>query len=196
MKRGVILVAVGHMATDITQGAIPALLPFLMVRHCLSYSAAGAIVFAANIFSSLLQPMFGYFADRLSMAWLMPCAVLISGTGIAFVGIAPGYWFILAFVALGGVGAAAFHPEAAHLINRMSGTNKATAMSLFNTGGQIGFAVGPLLVTATVLACGLKGTLLLIIPVTVTAFLLARTTTHFVKFESRTDGGVHMREDS
>jgi FSR family fosmidomycin resistance protein-like MFS transporter len=69
-------------------------------------------------------------------------------------------------------------------------------MSIFNTGGQIGFAVGPVLVTAAILACGLKGTLFFIMPVTVAALLLVGTGTQLAKREGKADGGVRMREDA
>ena len=87
-RRGIVLLAIGHLATDISQGAVPALLPFLIAQHNLSYSAAAGLVFAANIFSSLVQPLFGHFTDRLSKTWLIPAGLLLSGTGIALTGVA------------------------------------------------------------------------------------------------------------
>src|SRR5512136_1636129 len=110
-RRRLIILGIGHLATDINQGALPALLPFLIAAYQLSYSAAAGLVFAANIFSSLIQPVFGHFADRLSKTWLIPAGMLLSGAGIALIGVAPGYWFIFAVVALSGIGVAAFHPE-------------------------------------------------------------------------------------
>ncbi len=67
---------------------------------------------------------------------------------------------------------AAFHPEAARLVNRVAGKNKSSGMSIFTTGGQLGFAVGPLLTTTLVLAFGLKGTLFLFVPVIAAALFL------------------------
>ena len=156
-RRRLIILGIGHLATDISQGALPALLPFLIAEYHLSYSAAAGIVFAANIFSSLIQPVFGHFADRLSKTWLIPAGMLVAGAGTALIGVAPNYWFIFTVVAISGIGMAAFHPEAARLVNRVAGKNKSSAMSIFSTGGQLGFAAGPLLTTTLVLACGIKG---------------------------------------
>ena len=82
---------------------------------------------------------------------------------------------------MSGIGIAAYHPEAARLINFAAGTDKGTAMSLFGVGGTIGFAIGPLFVTAALLQWGLKGTLILIVPVTIMALVM---TSQFSTFES------------
>ncbi|HME44606.1 MAG TPA: MFS transporter [Syntrophorhabdales bacterium] len=185
-RRRLIILGIGHLATDINQGALPALLPFLIVEYHLSYSAAAGIVFAANIFSSLIQPAFGHFADRLSKTWLIPAGMLVAGTGTALIGIAPNYWFIFSVVAVSGIGMAAFHPEAARLVNRVAGRNKSSAMSIFSTGGQLGFAVGPLLTTTLVLACGLKGTLFLFVPMVLTALFLIPVTAQLGRQERET----------
>jgi FSR family fosmidomycin resistance protein-like MFS transporter len=90
--------------------------------------------------------------------------VLLAGLGLSCVGIAPTYGLGLVAVALSGLGVAAFHPEGARLANRFAGEKKATAMSIFATGGQLGFAIGPLIGTFALLRWGLKGTLFLAAP--------------------------------
>ncbi len=177
--QNIVLLSIGHLVTDLNQGVIPVLLPFLITQHNLTYAAAAAIVFALNISSSLVQPLFGYFADRFSKSWLIPAGVIAAGAGVALIGIAPGYWFIFAMSAVSGIGIAAFHPEGARLANLVGGENKATAMSVFGIGGQLGFAIGPLLTTGFLFLYGLKGTLLLIVPVAVVAVLFARSTSQF-----------------
>ena len=162
--RLVSLLSLGHLITDMTQGAIPALLPFLIAEHHLSYAAAAGIVFAMTVVSSLVQPLFGHFADRLSRPWFMPVGVLLAGLGIAVTGVAPNYRFILLVVAVSGLGVAAYHPEAARLVNYVAAEKKATAMSIFGVGGQLGFAIGPLITTAILLFWSLQGTLLLALP--------------------------------
>ena len=172
MKRRLLsLLTVGHIVTDINQGALPALLPFLMVSHNLSYSAAASLVFAANISSSIIQPMFGYFADKISAPWIMPMGLLLAGSGLAVTGLTSNYWAIFLAVAISGIGIAAFHPEGARLANIAAGDKKATGVSTFTAGGNVGFAVGPLIATMALTALGLNGTLLLLIPVIIVALL-------------------------
>ena len=170
--RLVSLLSLGHLITDMTQGAIPALLPFLIAEYHLSYAAAAGIVFSMTVVSSLVQPLFGHFADRLSRSWFMPVGVLLAGLGIAVTGVLPNYRFILLAVAVSGLGVAAYHPEAARLVNYMVAEKKATAMSIFGVGGQLGFAIGPLITTAILLFWSLKGTLLLALPAILVGILL------------------------
>ena len=177
--RLVSLLSLGHMMTDITQGAIPVLLPFLIAEHHLSYAAAAGIVFAGTVVSSFVQPLFGHFADRLSKPWFIPGGVLLAGLGIAATGVVPSYRWILVVVAISGVGVAAYHPEAARLANYVSRENKATAMSIFGIGGQIGFALGPLFTTSLLLILDLKGTLILVLPSFLVAAFLSRQISGF-----------------
>lgn len=162
--KSVILLTLAHAATDVNQGAIPVLLPFFIAQHNLTYAAAAAIVFTTTLVSTITQPVFGHIADRLSKPWLMPTGVLLAGIGLSCVGLAPTYEAGLIAVALSGIGVAAFHPEGARLANRFAAENKATAMSIFATGGQIGFAIGPLIATFALMRWGIKGTAFLAVP--------------------------------
>jgi FSR family fosmidomycin resistance protein-like MFS transporter len=165
----------GHLMTDLNQGMLPALLPFFIAERGLSYAAAGGLVLAANLVSSLAQPLFGYMADRRPSPWLIPAGVAVAGVGLALSGMAPTYPLIAAAVAFSGLGIAAFHPEASRGANYVSGDRRATGMSIFSTGGNLGVALGPLLITPLVLGFGLKASLLMAIPMLlVAAFLLSR----------------------
>jgi FSR family fosmidomycin resistance protein-like MFS transporter len=154
----------GHLFTDLNQGAVAALLPFLISERGLSLAAAGALVFAATVSSSLVQPLFGIFSDRNPIPALMPLGVLLAGVGMALVGVAPSYPLIFASVVVSGIGVAAFHPEAARFANYVSGARRARGMSFFSVGGNAGFALGPIVATPLVLAFGLPGTLFLALP--------------------------------
>ncbi len=170
--RPIYLLSAGHLSTDISQGALPAILPFLKDAHQLNYTQIGGLVFAMSVASSVVQPIFGYYADRISLPWLMPVGLLLTGLGMSLVGVAPSYWTILLVVSICGVGVAAFHPEAARLANRVSGENKATAMSIFSFGGNAGFALGPLLMAGVLALLKMPGTLLLALPCLCIALLL------------------------
>jgi FSR family fosmidomycin resistance protein-like MFS transporter len=158
-RRGLGLLGGAHLSVDLSQAAVPALLPFFVEERGYSYAAAGALVFAATVGSSLIQPFFGHAADRLQLPWLMPAGVATAGIGIALAGIAPTYLLTFAAIVLAGLGVAAFHPEGARHANYASGPRKAQGMSLFALGGNAGFALGPALTTVCVLAFGLPGTL-------------------------------------
>ena len=175
------ILSAGHLATDINQGALPAMLPFFIAAYDLSYAAAAGIVFAANMTSSIIQPLFGHAADRFSKPWLLPAGLMLAGLGLALSGIFQSYQWIMFLAIVSGIGIATYHPEAARLVNFAGGTKKGTAMSLFGVGGTIGFAIGPLIVTTALLRWGLKGTLVLIVPVTIMALVMV---SQFSTFES------------
>jgi FSR family fosmidomycin resistance protein-like MFS transporter len=172
-RRGLAVLATGHLWADFLQGSIPALLPFLIAERGYSYAAAGALVLASSIGSSLIQPLFGVASDRLALPWLMPGGLAVGGAGLAAVGLTEAYPATVAAVAVSGLGVAAFHPEGARYANYVSRGQRGRGMSMFSLGGNAGFALGPLLVTPAVLAFGLHGTLLVLIPLWLGAALLA-----------------------
>jgi FSR family fosmidomycin resistance protein-like MFS transporter len=168
------MLSAGHLFTDVGQGSIPALLPFLIARDHLSYAGASALILAATIASSVIQPLFGHLSDRRSLPWLMPLGPIVGGIGVSLAAVAPSYGLTFASVVLSGIGVAAFHPEGSRFANYVSGPRRSSGMSLFSVGGNIGFALGPALVTPLVLAFGLSGTLLVILPTSLMGLILAR----------------------
>ena len=171
-RKHVGILSAGHLATDINQGALPAMLPFFIVAYDLSYTAAATIVFAVNMSSSVVQPMFGLAADRFSKPWLLPMGLLLAGLGLALTGLFESYSWIMILGIVSGIGIAAYHPEAARLVNFAAGDQKSTAMSIFGVGGTLGFTVGPLIISAALLQWGLKGSLVLMLPVSIMAVII------------------------
>jgi FSR family fosmidomycin resistance protein-like MFS transporter len=163
-RRGISVLACGHGCVDMAQGAVPALFPFLIHRRGYSYGAAAALVLAMTITSSLIQPVFGHLADRRSLPWLLPGGVVVAGVGVAMAGVMPTYALTFATIAFAGIGIGAYHPEAARYANYVSGRRRASGMSFFSVGGNLGFALGPALVTPVVLTLGLHGTEWLVVP--------------------------------
>src|SRR5213593_5275341 len=166
------LLALGHMVVDINQGSLAALLPFLKSTLALSYTATGVIVLMSNVTSSLIQPLFGYFADKTARRWLLPLSVLLSAVGLGLTGLAPSYDVLLVLVVITGFGVAAYHPEGYRTATAVAGERKATGVSIFSTGGNIGVALGPPLITALVTTLGLAGSLGLLVPGLLVAGLL------------------------
>src|SRR5216117_3679377 len=170
------LLSSGHFATDFSNGALPALLPFLKDRFSLSYTAVGGVILASQASSSLIQPLFGLWSDRRGASWLLPSGVALAGVGIALAAAAPSYWLVLLLVVVSGFGVAAYHPEGSKFAAYASGSKRASGMSAFSIGGNIGFALGPIVATPLVLWLGLRGGLLLALPpLAIAAALLALT---------------------
>jgi MFS transporter, FSR family, fosmidomycin resistance protein len=171
-KRAMAALSAGHCATDFANGALPALLPFFVDRFDLSYTLAAAVMLASAASSSLVQPLFGAWSDRRGALWLLPGGVALAGVGIATAAAAPSYPLVLLLVVVSGLGVAAYHPEGSKFAAYASGRRRASGMSLFSIGGNVGYALGPTATTPLVLALGLTGGLLLALPVLAVAVVL------------------------
>ncbi|MFC8130920.1 MFS transporter [Streptomyces sp. NPDC057302] len=164
------LLSAGHACVDVYQGAVASLVPFFVAERAYSYAAVSGIVLAASLLSSVAQPVFGLLTDRWAMPWLLPVSTLLGGAGIALSGVSGSYALTLVFVAVSGVGVAAYHPESAR-VARIAGRGGNKGMGWFSFGGNLGFAVAPLMVTAVVATGGLRLTPLLALPALVGAVL-------------------------
>lgn len=193
-RRSIALLSAGHLFVDISQGAVPALLPFLIAERGYSYTAAGGLVLASTISSSLVQPLFGHFSDRRSLPWLMPAGVALAGLGISLAGLAPTYMLTFLAIVVSGLGVAAFHPEGSRFANYVSGSRRASGMSLFAVGGNAGVALGPVLFTPAVLAFGLPGTLIFVFPFALMAVVLGAGLGHLRGFQPGAQQAAHERE--
>ncbi|SNY25230.1 MFS transporter [Paractinoplanes atraurantiacus] len=162
-RTSITLLSVGHACVDIYQGTVAALVPLFVAERAYTYAAASGIVLAASLLSSIAQPLFGALTDRWKMPWLLPASTLLGGVGIALSGLSANYTLTLLFVALSGIGVAAYHPESARIARQASaGSN--TAMAYFSTGGNVGFALAPLTVAGMAALGGLEWTPLLLAP--------------------------------
>lgn len=161
----------GHLCTDFVQGSLPALLPFLKERFQLSYAVAGMLLMAAHITSSVIQPLFGYFTDRRPFPFLLPLGLAISGIGVALIPFAPSFGWLVCFVMFTGLGTAAFHPEGFKATACITSEKRATGMSLFSLGGNLGFGLGGPAAIYLVSRYGLPGAAALLLPAAASALL-------------------------
>jgi FSR family fosmidomycin resistance protein-like MFS transporter len=167
-----LILSLGHLVTDITQGGLPILLPFIKETLNLSYAAAGAIIMAGNITSSIIQPFLGYLSDRWGGIWMLPVGVAVSCVGFSVLGFAPSYAYLLLAVLISGLGVASYHPEGFKVAQYFTGDRKVTGMSFFAVGGSLGYALGPLLAVYSYRWMGLKGTVVFAVPGLLMAVIL------------------------
>jgi FSR family fosmidomycin resistance protein-like MFS transporter len=163
------LLATAHLADDVNQSFIPALLPYLILERHLSHQTAGTLVLCQAMSSSVIQPAIGHLADRRSMPWLIAVGLLLAGGGVAALGVLPTMPLLFLAALISGIGVAMFHPEAARFANWVAGDQKASGMRWFTVGGNLGFAVGPAFATAAISLWGLHGTIAAGIPVALVA---------------------------
>ena len=181
-RRAITALSAGHFATDFSNGALPALLPFLVTRFDLSYTQVGALMLVSALASSIVQPLFGAWSDRRGAAWLLPAGVALAGLGMALAASSSSYGACLVFVTISGLGTAAYHPEGSKFAAYVSGSRRASGMSLFSIGGNLGVALGALATAPLLLGFGRPGGLLLAAPALVVAAMLIATTSYLEGF--------------
>src|SRR5882672_10865100 len=157
------LLALAHFTIDAYSSFFSPLLPLLVARLHLSLTRVGALVALASLASSFSQPLFGWLSDRVHRPWFLAFVPPVAALFLAAIGLAPSFAALVTLLILGGIGVAAFHPQAAALASGLS-TSRALAMSIFVTGGTLGFSLGPLLAVSVVGRFGLERTWLAAIP--------------------------------
>lgn len=169
-------VAILHGMNDAYAAFIHPLLPRIMDRMGLSITLAATLAVTLALAASLLQPACGYLADRYGGRLFVVLGPAISAAFLSLIGVAPHFWVLVLFLAVGGVGSALFHPPGAALSTRISdGGASGLRLSLFSFGGAIGFALGPLIAVGLVARVGLEGLWIAMIPgLVVAAFLYFR----------------------
>jgi FSR family fosmidomycin resistance protein-like MFS transporter len=173
-RRAMTALSSGHLATDFAGGALYVLIPYLHSKFHLSYTLVAVLVLSSAISGSIVQPLFGLWSDRHGAIWLIPAGVAAAGVGMALAAASPTYGLAIVFVVVSGLGTAAFHPEGSKFAAYVSGRRRASGMSLFSVGGNLGFGLGALAAALLVHALGLRGGLLLAAPcLAVAAALLA-----------------------
>lgn len=173
-----LILSLGHLVVDIYQGALPATLPFIKDKLDLSYALTGLILVAANMASSILQPVFGYFSDRKVMPALLPLGLLAAGVGYSLIMLPAHFVPVLFLVVISGLGIASYHPEGYKTAHFFTGKRSATGMSFFSVGGNLGFATGPILALFIIEYLGSSSLPLIIVPaILCTAIILAYRST-------------------
>ncbi|GAA4528226.1 MFS transporter [Amycolatopsis samaneae] len=157
------LLAAGHACLDFYQGVVPVLIPFLVAERHYGYVAVSGFVLAATVLSSVAQPVFGLLTDRWRLRWLVPAGTVAAGVGVALVGAGNSYPWTLGAIALAGLGVAAYHPEAARLARAVTAGDH-RGMSWFSLGGNVGFALAPVVAAPVLATGGLSAAPLLAVP--------------------------------
>jgi FSR family fosmidomycin resistance protein-like MFS transporter len=150
----ILALSFSHFLNDMIQSLLPALYPMFKVNYALSFMQIGLIAATMQVTSSLLQPLVGMFADRRPQPYSLPVGMGVSLTGLLLLASAHSYPMLLFSAAMVGVGSAVFHPEASRIARMASGGRHGLAQSLFQVGGNVGNATGPILAAFIVLPRG------------------------------------------
>ena len=147
-------ISFSHLLNDMMQSLIVAIYPLLKGDFQLSFLQIGLITLTFQLTASLLQPVVGMVTDRRPMPFSLPIGMCSTLAGLLLLAFAPSYAILLIAVALIGVGSSVFHPESSRVARLASGGRFGLAQSVFQIGGNIGSALGPLLAGWVVLRYG------------------------------------------
>jgi FSR family fosmidomycin resistance protein-like MFS transporter len=138
-------VSVGHLLNDLIQSLLPAIYPLLKSGFGLDFWHIGLITLTNQLTASLLQPLVGHITDRRPMPYSLAIGMTSTLCGLLLLAFATRFALILPAAALIGIGSAIFHPESSRVARAASGGRHGFAQSLFQTGGNAGSSLGPLL---------------------------------------------------
>lgn len=147
-------IAVCHGLNDMMQSLLPALYPMLKGSYELSFVEIGLLTFTYQITASLLQPLIGMFTDRSPKPYSLAVGMGFTLVGLLLLAYAGNFPLLLLAAALVGTGSSVFHPESSRVARMASGGRHGLAQSVFQVGGNVGSAVGPLLAAFIVLPRG------------------------------------------
>ena len=166
-------IAVAHGLNDLYAAFLHPLLPRIMERLDLNIALAATLAMTLSLAASLVQPVMGHVADRFGRRTFVVLGPVLSAVFMSMIGVAPSFIVLVLFLALAGLGSAAFHPPAASLA---AGTGSRRTMgarySYFSFGGSLGYALGPLIAVALVNRGGFAGLAYAMIPMLLFAPLL------------------------
>lgn len=163
----------GHFINDMYVGFLAPLLPLIIAKIGITLTMAAGLTSILSTFTSLAQPAFGHIADNIRRPWLAAGGPLVTALFFSAIGWADSYVALVVLLIVGGIGTAAFHPQAAALVGRTSGRQRGLSMSFFVTGGSAGYYTGPIVVMSIVTWLGLEYSFISIVPgVFISLFLL------------------------
>lgn len=157
--RGLLAMAFAHGTSDFYSGMVPLLIFTIVSAHRLSPLYQGAIGFLWYLTSSVVQPLFGAYSDRAGRWWFLPVSVGLTACAVSAIGLAPGIGGLVLLVVAGGLGSAVMHPEAGKYAALLSGARKSGGISIFQIGGAVGYAFGPVVIARVLQTYGMRGSL-------------------------------------
>ena len=173
-----------HFINDIYTGFLNPIMPFIAAKIGISMAVATVILSLSHIFSSLLQPIFGFFADSTTKRIFIFWGLLFSSIFIPLVPTSSSIFVMILCIILGSLGSSLFHPQALGLANLFAGNNRAKFIGIFIAMGTLGYSVGPLLSASVTQFFGLNKRPILSVLGVIWVFMM------FLCVVKRTDLGI------
>ncbi len=150
-------VTLAHWMNDTYTSFLAPLLPAFIAKLALSKTQAGLLAFLQST-PSLLQPVIGHLADRVTLRYFVILAPAVTATMMSLLGVAPRYVVLALLVMLAGLSSASLHAVAPAMAGRLSGLKLGRGMGVWMVGGILGYTLGPIIVVSAVNLLTLEGT--------------------------------------
>lgn len=173
--------AFAHGASDLYSGILPFVIFFDVTRAGLPPWCQGALAFAWYLTSSIAQPLVGAYSDRRGRWWFLPASIALTAVAVSATAAATSLPLLIAFVVLGGFGSAVMHPEAGRFSSLLGGSKRASAISIFQIGGQIGYGIGPLVAAVLLAHTGAASAIAMSVPGVLAALAVATVLPTFAR---------------
>ncbi|WMT88643.1 MFS transporter [Pelagibacterium sp. 26DY04] len=147
-------ISFSHLLNDLMQALLPAVYPLLAQLYDLDFTQIGLITLVNQMTASLLQPVVGFYTDKYPKPYSLPIAMGFTLCGLLLLSSAGSFPLLLLSAALIGVGSSIFHPESSRVARMASGGRLGFAQSLFQVGGNLGTAIGPLMAAFIIIPRG------------------------------------------
>jgi FSR family fosmidomycin resistance protein-like MFS transporter len=145
-----------HFTGDFYSSFTTPLFPLFVQKLNLSLAQIGIIAGVNRFLAFIVQPSVGYLADRYRTRGFVLGGLMLPVVFIPLSGVASSFTLLLLCIALGSTGSSMFHPSLTGMVPVYAGQNAGLSMSIFNTGGTLSFALGPLFITWYAAAFGLE----------------------------------------
>ncbi|KAB2923329.1 MAG: MFS transporter [Dechloromonas sp.] len=147
-------ISFAHLLNDMMQSVLLAIYPMLKLGLNLSFAQIGLITLTYQLTASLLQPLIGLYTDRRPLPYSLPLGMGFTLFGLLALSQAGSFAAVLLAAMLIGMGSSVFHPESSRVARMAAGRQPGLAQSLFQIGGNLGAAIGPLLAALIIVPRG------------------------------------------
>ena len=177
ISTSIILLTSAHLFNDFYAGFLMPLLSYFQSHLHLTITQVSILPTILAVFGSILQPLFGFLGDRFNKKLFVVSGVLCSALFLSCIGLAPNFTLLILMLVIGASGVAAFHPNAAATVARLTQNKSTFTMSIFLMVGCIGLAGAPFIITSIATSGGFSKLWMLSLPGVILALILVKTLT-------------------
>ena len=191
--RGLSVIAFAHGVSDFYSGTAPFTIFLVLSSQHISPAYQGLLAFVWYLTSSIVQPFFGAYTDRHGRWWFLPAALTLTMTALSIAATLSSVWLLALCLVAGGIGSAVLHPEAGKYSAMLSGSRRASGISIFQIGGQLGYALGPAAIATLYSQLGSRGSLFMFVPGTLAVAALFALMRHVDRKAEEVHGSSRER---